>query len=128
MAFVLGALTSSEFDIQAGLWRALRDAGHNVRGEVRGSVQGIKTGRATGNKVRLDLVVFCDGGKPLLAIEVKPKRGAGWREDYCKSEQFAMYSLLEFPVVMVCGESQAAKFLERMPWALALPPGVHWLE
>lgn len=128
MTFVLGALTRSEFDIQAGLWRALKESGHNVRGEVRGSVQGVKTGQSTGNKVRLDLVVFCDAGKPLLAIEVKPRRSAGWRADYMKSSQFAMYSLLDFPVVMVCGELQATKFVDRMGWAMSLPPGVHWLE
>lgn len=128
MPFVLGSYKVSEFDTQAMLWSALKKDGFNVRGEVRGTLQGEKTGKSTGNKVRLDLVIFSDNGKPLIAIEVKQKRGPSWRTAFVQSNQFKAYTLLGIPVVMVCGHLQAELFLERIDWALTLPAGVHWLE
>ncbi|MBK8105980.1 MAG: hypothetical protein IPK42_10565 [Betaproteobacteria bacterium] len=127
MPFVLGACASSEFDIQALLWTELQKAGYMVRGEVRGSLQNEKR-LLIGNKVRLDLVVFNSNNEPTLAIEVKPKRSRAWRDTFLLSRQCLAYTLLGFPVVMTCGKTQALQLLDRMPWALSLQAGVHWLD
>ena len=127
--FVIGSMRSSEFELQADLYSMLRLAGFYVRGEVRGTVQNKQTGRANGNKVRLDIVIFNDKEcrNPKLVIEIKPKRTAGWVADYMKQEQYRMYSMLDLPVVMVMGEKQASAFMANIDQMLQKPNGVHWL-
>jgi len=124
---VIGSLQKSEFDIQADLFCRLKSIGLCVRGEVRGTINGKPTGKKCGNKVRLDLVVFSDG-VPKLVIETKMKRSNAWKLQYESSDQFAMYSRLELPVVMVCGEREAELLMSSIDWVLGLPNGVHWLQ
>lgn len=127
--FVLASMKTSEFELQARIYNKLLGMGIYVRAEVRGTVQRKKTGRSLGNKVRLDVVIFSDKEcrKPALVIEVKQKRSNAWKVHYLNLVQHRMYSLLDLPVLMVCGEKEAEMFFENIDELMKLPNGIHWL-
>jgi hypothetical protein len=111
----------SEFEIQSFLYQRLLDAGHRVRGEVRCNL--------AGRRARFDLLTLDNEGSPVYAIEVKPKRGARWRVEWMRTQQYRCYSAMPLPVFMVCGRHQADAFLAVVSRpATGHRNGVIWIE
>jgi hypothetical protein len=123
---ILSKCQSNEFEVQVYLLNELKALGYIAEGEVRGMVSHVKTGEASGNKVRLDILLF-KGTEPCCAIEVKRARSDVWKADYQRSKQFKIYSLLGLPVLIVCGMNEAMELLRKHETLLRLTPGIHWV-
>jgi hypothetical protein len=99
------AAKPTEFEIQAYVYRHLREMGYMARGEVRCKGSGA---------ARVDLAVFGGSGKQrrlLLIVEIKRPdvlpRKARWQV----REQLALYRRFGVPVCLVCGLDAAKRFL-----------------
>lgn len=93
----------TEFEIQAVIWRGLRDLGINARGEVCS----VFAGRA---KVRFDIAVFgTDGLAGIIEVKVSSIRHAS---DWQATRQGSRYGQFHVPVRIVYGMSEAEALLE----------------
>jgi len=97
---------TSEFEVQAWLWNALRELGFNVRGEVKYRLED----RAY---CRFDLAEFDSAGLLVGVIEVKARpvkhrTAGGWKA----TRQGKRYTALNVPVVLICGMEQAESLVE----------------
>lgn len=93
----------TEFEIQAVIWRGLRDLGINSRGEVCS----VFAGRA---KVRFDIAVFGpDGLAGIIEVKVSSICHA---TDWHGTRQGSRYGQFRVPVRIVYGMSEAEALLE----------------
>lgn len=101
---------SSEFEVQAALYSALRELGIDVRGEVKfyGDF-GLRDAKAS---CRFDLVIFRDKN-PELIIEVKA-RLKGHRNGIEATRQFQRYTGFGVPVWFVYGMEGARLAIDEL--------------
>ena len=85
---------TSEFEIQAELFRGLKQSGYDVRGEVK-----VPCNRETCTKgARFDLVVFKDKQAAVL-IEVKSRLTSRGHKPIMQTKQYQRYIRFGLPVI-----------------------------
>jgi len=114
---------SSEAEIQAELWKILKNIGYDVRLEVVHLREKNITNKLKRVKSRFDLVVF-DNKKAVCIIEVKKDipirnkqlKGAKHHQSYRQIEKYAKY---EAELVFCIGERSINKTIEKVEEIMA---------
>lgn len=102
---VLEPNAPSEFEVQAYLWNALREAGLNARGEVKT----IFNGRAV---CRFDIAIFKDGElSAIIETKKSPIRHKSSWEDTRQGKRYMQFGV---PVHLVYGLDQAKALVAQM--------------
>jgi len=114
----------SEFEVQAWLYMALREAGIDVRGEVK-TMFAPKSRGAKAQFCRFDLVVFTDG-KATRVIEVKAA-DVRHKTGVDNTRQATRYRTYGVPVTFAYGMDGAEHVLREIssPASLTSPPVPH---
>lgn len=97
---------SSEFDIQAETYMAIKQAGYKVHGEVRAICEDF----GKRHKCRLDLVVFDPYDRPVLIIECKDSDNGSYALDE-GTRQHRRYHKFNLPVLRVGSLEQIPRVL-----------------
>lgn len=101
----------TEFEVQAFVYSELRRIGWNVRGEVP----------TFAHKARFDLVVYDNMDEPIRIIEVKCERRSAKRGTRSGDQIGDYYDFYGVPVDLVCGMSEARKYIARCAAGDVLP-------